>query len=310
VEAREHCNNEERVYPIFRVSVWLYPFSIEFNILVVAVWFILWTSIGNIQDHKESLEFLPSITPQGSMENLARIEGYKQASTLFADCTSSNGGMFAGILSVIAVTITCVVLLTMSDCDYDLNQNISNSMRIVVFAILIATSAYCYYIVACLEVNPHPISLLDDMLLFFCMPAFFLYGIVSMGPLIVNTLDGTTQPDAIIASLLFIIQPLVQTPMIVDGLRRCTNDPEVMKKMPGRNVITFLIVGNLATYLMETMLFKNTDSQKDKIEFYGADSWTVLGHMTIPITIFYRFHSAVALVDIWNSAYKPPENHH
>ena len=23
-----------------------------------------------------------------------------------------------------------------------------------------------------------------------------------------------------------------------------------------------------------------------------------------------RFHSAVALVDIWNSAYKPPENHH
>ena len=222
------------------------------------------------------------------MENLARIEGYKQASTLFADCTSSNGGMFAGILSVIAVTITCVVLLTMSDCDYDLNQNISNSMRIVVFAILIATSAYCYYIVACLEVNPHPISLLDDMLLFFCMPAFFLYGIVSMGPLIVNTLDGTSQPDAIIASLLFIIQPLVQTPMIVDGLRRCTNDPEVMKKMPGRNVITFLIVGNLATYLMETMLFKNTDSQKDKIEFYGADSWTVLGHMTIPITIFYR----------------------
>ena len=222
------------------------------------------------------------------MENLARIEGYKQASTLFADCTSSNGGMFAGILSVIAVTITCVVLLTMDDCDYDLNQNISNSMRIVVFAILIATSAYCYYIVACLEVNPHPISLLDDMLLFFCLPAFFFYGIVSMGPLIVNTLDGTSKPDAIIASLLFIIQPLVQTPMIVDGLRRCTNDPEVMKKMPGRNVITFLIVGNLATYLMETMLFKNTDSQKDKIEFYGADSWTVLGHMTIPITIFYR----------------------
>ena len=25
---------------------------------------------------------------------------------------------------------------------------------------------------------------------------------------------------------------------------------------------------------------------------------------------FFRFHSAVALVDIWNSAYKPPENHH
>jgi len=310
IETREQCNNEEEVYPIFNVSVWLYPFSIEFNILIVAVWFILWTSIGNIQDHKESLEFLPSITPQGSMENLHRIEGHKQASTLFADCTSSNGGMFVGILSIIGVTAACVVLLTMNECDYDSNQLISNLLRIVVFTILIVASVYAYYIVACLEVNPQPISLLDDLLLFFCLPAFFLYVMVWMAPLIHQSLDGDVHPDAMIASLLFFLQPLIQTPMIVDGLRRCTNDPAVMKKMPGRNVITFLIVGNLATYLMETLLFKNYDSQTDKIDFYGADAWTVLGHITIPITIFYRFHSAVALVDIWNSAYKPPENHH
>ena len=38
IETREQCNNEEEVYPIFNVSVWLYPFSIEFNILIVAVW--------------------------------------------------------------------------------------------------------------------------------------------------------------------------------------------------------------------------------------------------------------------------------
>merc|ERR1719400_1627284 len=210
VEAREHCNNEERVYPIFRVSVWLYPFSIEFNILVVAVWFILWTSIGNIQDHKESLEFLPSITPQGSMENLARIEGHKQASMLFADCTSSNCGMFAGIWAFIVVTGVCVVLLTMSECDYDKNQLISNLLRIVVFTVLIVASAYAYYIVACLEVNPHPISLLDDLLLFFCLPAFFFYVFVWMAPLIHQGLNGDIQPADLIASVLFILQPLIQ----------------------------------------------------------------------------------------------------
>ena len=225
------------------------------------------------------------------MENLHRIEGYKQASTLFADCTSSNGGMFVGILSIIGVTAACVVLLTMNECDYDSNQLISNLLRIVVFTILIVASVYAYYIVACLEVNPQPISLLDDLLLFFCLPAFFLYVMVWMAPLIHQSLDGDVHPDAMIASLLFFLQPLIQTPMIVDGLRRCTNDPAVMKKMPGRNVITFLIVGNLATYLMETLLFKNYDSQTDKIDFYGADAWTVLGHITIPITIFYRSFS-------------------
>ena len=222
------------------------------------------------------------------MENLHRIEGHKQASMLFADCTSSNGGMFAGILSIIGVTAACVVLLTMSECEYDSNQLITNLLRIVVFTALIVASVYAYYIVACLEVNTHPISLLDDLLLFFCLPAFFLYVMAWMAPLIHQGLNGDIQPADLIASVLFILQPLIQTPMIVDGLRRCTNDPAVMKKMPGRNVITFLIVGNLATYLMETLLFKNYDAQKDKIAFYGADAWTVLGHMTIPITIFYR----------------------
>ena len=38
IEAREWCHNEEQVYPIFAISIWLYPFSIEFHILVVAVW--------------------------------------------------------------------------------------------------------------------------------------------------------------------------------------------------------------------------------------------------------------------------------
>ena len=225
------------------------------------------------------------------MENLHRIEGHKQASMLFTDCTSSNCGMFAGILSFIVVTGVCVVLLTMSECDYDKNQLISNLLRIVVFTVLIVASAYAYYIVACLEVNPHPISLLDDLLLFFCLPMFFLYFIAWMAQLIHQSQNGDVHLDSIVASLLFLLQPLVQTPMIVDGLRRCTSDPAVMKKMPGRNAITFLIVGNLATYLMETLLFKNYDSQKEKIAFYGADAWTVLGHITIPITIFYRSFS-------------------
>ena len=49
--------------------------------------------------------------------------------------------------------------------------------------------------------------------------------------------------------------------------------------------------------------------QAPKISFYGPYGWTVLSHMTLPICIFYRFHSAVALVDIWTSAYKSEHAH-
>ena len=33
-----------------------------------------------------------------------------------------------------------------------------------------------------LDVNPHPISQLDDLLLFACLPSFFIYGIASLVP--------------------------------------------------------------------------------------------------------------------------------
>jgi hypothetical protein len=258
------------------------------------------------------------------MENLHRMEGHRQANILFADCSSSNGGMFAGIVAIIGIVVCCVVILTNEgDCDYKDSELISNMLRICIMAILIIGCIYAYYILANLDVNPSPISFLDDMLLFFCLPAFFLYFIVWTAPLV-------QKPDApsIIANVLILVQALIQTPMIVDGLRRCTNDPTVGKRMPGRNAITFLIVANLGVYIMETLLIKSYDYQKQKIEFYGPDAWTVLSHMTLPICIFYRwltlygsfslpsssslprFHSAVALVDIWNSAYNPPENLH
>ena len=48
-----------------------------------------------------------------------------------------------------------------------------------------------------------------------------------------------------------------------------------------------------------------TSIQLDRIEFYGELLWTFLSHSTMPLIIFYRFHSSVALVDIWSSAYKP-----
>ena len=37
-----------------------------------------------------------------------------------------------------------------------------------------------YYKIAHLDINPNPISFLDDMLLFVCLPSFFLYGILNL----------------------------------------------------------------------------------------------------------------------------------
>ena len=311
IETRATCSIgdqlDDQISDIFSVAPWFYPFSIEFNILIVAIWYILWSSIGKIDDHKHSLEFFPSVTPQGSTENLHRTAGHKEAQIVFADCSSSNTGMFFGAtMMVIVIVCSLFVLLTEGSCDNNAAITVGNSLQISVLSILTLATLYAYYSITRFDVNPNPISFLDDLLLFFCLPSFFLYAAICFAPLL---LDSKFEVDFFFRNLLMLVQVLIQTPMIVDGLRRCSNTAAAQKRMRGRNTITFLIVANLAVYIMETLLIRSYDYQENKIEFYGPDMWTVLSHMTLPICIFYRFHSAVALVDIWTSAYKPSHSH-
>lgn len=98
---------------------------------------------------------------------------------------------------------------------------------------------------------------------------------------------------------------LVQTPLIIDGLRRCSNSRELRQQKPGRELITFLIVCNVALWITQTFEIKSHGLQDHRYDFYGNVLWTILGHMTLPLMMFYRFHSSVCLVDIWKSAYEP-----
>ena len=166
------------------------------------------------------------------MENLARTEGHKQALIMFADCTSSNMGLFCGSVMMVFVIITSiVVIINEGNCNPDLAQDVGNCLHITVLAILIVNSLYAYYVIAHFDVNPDPISFLDDMLLFLCLPSFFLYSLICIGPTIMSKFE----PLYFFKNLLTILQVLIQTPMIVDGLRRCSKSASAQRKMKGRN---------------------------------------------------------------------------
>jgi hypothetical protein len=100
-----------------------------------------------------------------------------------------------------------------------------------------------------------------------------------------------------------LIQVLLQTPMIIDGLRRCSDLEENQTRKPGKPWITFLIIANLIMYLWETLEVKNPDVYKEQKQYYGYEFWIIISHVTLPLCIFYRFHSAAALADIWSLAY-------
>lgn len=98
---------------------------------------------------------------------------------------------------------------------------------------------------------------------------------------------------------------LIQTPFIIDGLRRCSNSKKLREEKPGRELVTFLIVCNVALWITQTFEIKSHGLKDFRYDFYGKILWTIVGHTTMPLMMFYRFHSSVCLVDIWKLAYEP-----
>ena len=223
--------------------------------------------------------------------------------------------------------------------------------------LMICAAGFACRQLALLDVNANPVSQLDDLLLFICIPSFFLYGIFSIVPAIAYSnymalLVAILQVYYLkyllenIKSIYFftwqkVLQVILQTPTIIDGLRRCSLSWQNRARKPGRELITFLVICNLSMWIMETLEIKSYETNRDRIHFYGTSSyllmttsrlrnkqtawkrnshchlvftwlghplWTLLSHLTLPLTLFYRFHSASCLVDIWKSAYEAPDH--
>ncbi|TRY73189.1 hypothetical protein TCAL_00941, partial [Tigriopus californicus] len=306
-EMCECADNNDIAKYIFQLGPYLYPFSIEFNILIVGVLYVMWSNIGNITHNPH--ETLTS--PRNSLFLNTPDNQLNDSMFVVADCHSTHTGIFVGLCYFIITLIGLIlffILIGSTDCDLvSVGITINDSVESVLLAFLIIATVWAYWRMGHLDVNPNAVSFLDDLLLVICIPSFFLYFMVSLLPIFEgsNTSYGT-----LLTNVFMIIQVCIQTPMIVDGLRRCSERENDQRRKPGRNLLTFLIIGNIAIYIWETMEVKGTAYQQSRKDFYGNTLWTLLSHLTLPLCIFYRFHASVALVDIWNGAYAPPEEGH
>ena len=95
---------------LFDITPYFYPFSIEFSILVgkqsaikqgfvtnffvsAGVWYVMWSNIGKVAEHKESVDLLPS--PRRSIDS-GTGKPLNDALYIYADCHAAIKGIFLG----------------------------------------------------------------------------------------------------------------------------------------------------------------------------------------------------------------------
>jgi hypothetical protein len=109
---------------------------------------------------------------------------------------------------------------------------------------------------------------------------------------------------SLITTIFSICQITEQTVFILDGLCRCAENDNQMMQKPGRAVVTFLLVCNLALWVVGMFEVKKTRVVRLHEEFYGILAWNIITHLCVPLIIFFRFHSAICLSKIWYNAYQ------
>lgn len=294
------CEKDTRLSDMINYTTpYLFPFSIEFNILMVGFWILLWENIGRTERHTH----IPSVEVTYEEDNSKTLTSNL---IIYVDCHASNRGLFAGLLMTVATVISIILFFIFSSSKDTLNLGmyVNGFSEVVFLAIMLVTAIIAFYSIRVLDVIRNAISCVDDILLFICLPCIFLYAFLSMVPYY-----KSGQGLFVTVAIMQVAQVILQTALICDGLRRCSNSSSLQHVKPGREFVTFLVVTNVAMWLLQTFEIKSEEGNSVMYEFYGKELWTLLSHLTLPLTLFYRFHSSVCLADMWKASYEPEEEH-
>ncbi|CAH2063488.1 unnamed protein product, partial [Iphiclides podalirius] len=278
-------------------SPFLFPCTIEYSLICAAILYVMWKNISKYP----SKDVAAAIAKARLLEGLA----YKKSPHLYSvDCARAHKGLFFGILVLVLTIISLILFFVLiSRREYATLAVVEvNVCELALYAMTTFASLAGMFCVRNLKYDGNRNLELDNILLVGAQTGMFIYGTFTI-------IGGhfTIEKNTIlilITALSSLVQTTCQTMFILDASRRSAKTPEQLRKKPGREIVTFLLVTNLAMWAINTLEKSRAESHPVQLHFYGLWAWTIITHVSMPLAIFYRFHSTVCLCEIWKRAYK------
>ncbi|XP_005176136.2 proton channel OtopLc isoform X2 [Musca domestica] len=283
-----------------KLSPFLFPCTIEYSLICAVILYEMWKTVKSIPDIDKS------------RKNSVKPVHQKPAHHFSVDCSQSHRGLFFGILIIVMTIISMIMYFVLyMQPGYELvaTQEVTLWETAIYFlcAAAIITGMILMRDLKYIKdtSDEHHSMELDNLLLVVAQTGAYLYGMFSILGSYFSEWD--TVPDrveGIIAEVFNILQTALQTMFILHAShRRCKGSKQIRRK-PGREIITFLLVANMAIWFVNTLIKGRAVFRQTHLEFYGAWAWTIITHVSMPLAIFYRFHSTICLFEVWKITYK------
>ncbi|XP_046867314.1 proton channel OtopLc isoform X6 [Drosophila willistoni] len=288
---------------VYDSAPYLYPFIIEYSLIGAVVLYVMWKHIGrypgrlNDEDLEHRLEVMLS---------RRAVAMAQQARSGRVDCVGSSKGLFFGLLLLVGALI-CLILffvLVRHQKFSLLAVYLADASHCILMAFAILAIIVGFIRVKNLKFRCEEQSNLNDILLRISAFGLFTYSVFSIIAGSLKVLES--EPSLLVTTTggVAVFQVILQLLFIADVSRRRVHLPEHDRSKPGRQIVTFLLICNVAMFAIYTFEAQKVFANPVQLEFYGFVPWSIIQRITLPLCIFHRFHSAVTLAEIWKTTYK------
>ncbi|CAH4033500.1 proton channel OtopLc-like [Pieris brassicae] len=298
------CNVSDMITPLIRsMNPYLRPCGVEYSLLCSIIIMVIWNDICTVPGSKTA-----KVSNSG-IDN--RCCGRVKSNLHFSvDCGSAHKGLFMGV-ATLAGTIVSLMLfngLFQKKEHVELALLQINIWETILFVIMTLSSVACLYRMRSLAMRQVITALpLEHAMLLVTQCGVYLYYLFQIIGAVfhLHQYPESRRATRIISPLCAIIQSSCQTLLILDAWsRRCTN----YKRRLGRQLVTFLLVGNFALWLLNRVKNARAEFHPLQMQFYGVWAWTLITHVSVPLLVCYRFQATVCFYEIWKNSYKRRKN--
>ncbi|XP_037087635.1 proton channel OtopLc-like [Pollicipes pollicipes] len=298
-EAKNNCGRINIMGEVVGdASPYLFPLIIEYSLIGATVIFVMWKNIGRC----------PHYVDEDVNRDHVSVSSRKAHTKV--DCIGVSKGLFCGLLALVIITI-CLVLffvLVQQDQHRRLAIFLADTSHAGILFLMMLASLIGILRSRRLKFAYDKPDDLDAILLRVSAFGLFLYSMFCLIAAALSPMQNVPNILVLVTSALVILQVMSQLIYISDVAKRSVYLPEHDRTKPGRHVVTFLLLCNLALWLVYTFEIEKVDANPVQLNFYGRLHWAVILRVTLPLAIFHRFHSAVVLAEVWKSSYRARED--
>ena len=229
----------------------------------------------------------------------------KQSHRMSVDCSGSSRGLFVGIFLFVGMVCSMIVFYVISEHDLEAQSTavIVQTTEIIILTLAIGAKVVVVCRMRNLRFTMETDDLLEETLILVSMTGLYMFSVFNLiaAFFYVGTIKGIL---TIVVYILMIILATTQTMFLIFGMRLSARMVQHVKTKPGREFVTFLMLCNISLWGITTFEIQKPAHNPQQVEMYGVTAWTIFTHISVPLGIFYFFHSTVCLSHIWKHAWK------